>query len=317
MTTESPSRIFITGASGCIGHYVIDHWKERPEFQLHLLVRDVAKLKFSPDDYPNLTVHIGDMDTINAHQAIIHECDYLVHIATNWDNSPTAVRINVDRTLEMLSYLNPERLKRIIYFSTASILGADSQPTPAAEQFGTGYVRSKYLAWQSLQAHALAEKIFTLFPTLVFGGDKCHPWSHISSGIRDQHPRLRWLRWIYAASGFHFMHARDIAMMVDICLVHPDLKKHNFPIGFAPISGKQAIASLCAAFRIPVWFQIPIPTRFIFWLAKKMRIQIHSWDEYCIKNPFFIYDVVNPTSFARPAAFPTLPQILSDIVSQG
>jgi len=41
--------IFITGASGCVGHYVVDQLKKK--YQLFLLVRNPEKLKYNPNDF--------------------------------------------------------------------------------------------------------------------------------------------------------------------------------------------------------------------------------------------------------------------------
>ena len=40
-----PQRIFITGASGCIGHYVLESLIDQSEHELFLLLRDPNKLQ--------------------------------------------------------------------------------------------------------------------------------------------------------------------------------------------------------------------------------------------------------------------------------
>ena len=52
-----------------------------------------------------------------------------------------------------------------------------------AEEIGTGYIKSKSIAYKLLSESPVKDRILTLFPTLVFGGDHYHPYSHISSGL--------------------------------------------------------------------------------------------------------------------------------------
>ncbi|MDE5120331.1 MAG: SDR family oxidoreductase, partial [Trichodesmium sp. St19_bin1] len=41
----SHKRIFITGASGCIGHYIVEFLIQNTHHELYLLVRNPDKLK--------------------------------------------------------------------------------------------------------------------------------------------------------------------------------------------------------------------------------------------------------------------------------
>ena len=66
------------------------------------------------------------MDDVGKFKDVFKTVDYLVHIATVWGyNLDDNLRINKTRTLEMLSYLDPKKVKRIIYFSTASIFDSE------------------------------------------------------------------------------------------------------------------------------------------------------------------------------------------------
>jgi hypothetical protein len=51
-----PKRIFITGASGCIGHYLIEALLDTTPHELFLLLRNPAKLQFNWQDKPRLHV---------------------------------------------------------------------------------------------------------------------------------------------------------------------------------------------------------------------------------------------------------------------
>lgn len=305
--------IFITGSTGCIGHYVLDRFMADVDCDLHLLVRDPNKF---PARYlkPHVHLHAGDLENIQLHQDILSQCTHMIHIATAWGDSDYSSTLNKDKTHEMFSYLDPHKLEKIVYFSTASILGPGNVPVIEAETMGTGYIRSKYRAYLSLKESAYASKLVTVFPTMVFGGDATHPYSHISSGILPSLPYLKWVRFLNMHGAFHFLHAADIATVVHYALTHdtdPDLVLGN-PV----ITGKEAVQTLCKVFKVPCYFQIKITSAMLIFLAKLFKIKVAPWDTYCIKNPFFQYRTVNPGTWGLPAAFPTLDSVLTDIVNR-
>ena len=311
----SKKAIFITGSTGCIGHYVLDKFVGDPDYDLHLLVRDPKKFLSPYASYDNVHLHIGDLETIENQKDILSQCEYLIHIATAWGDSDLSSQLNKDKTHEMLSYLNPEKLQRIVYFSTASILGPGNKTVIEAETMGTGYIRSKYRAYLSLKESPWADKIVTVFPTMVFGGDKTHPHSHISSGILPSLPYLKWVRFLNMHGAFHFLHADDIATVTRYALLNP-VPSQNLVLGNAVITGKEAVQILCKAFNVRCYFQIKITSRMLMWIAKAFRIRVAPWDKYCIEHPFFSYKTVNPSTWGIPTKFPTLQRVLSDILER-
>ena len=115
-------KIFITGASGCVGHYVLDQYKERHDVELHLLLRDPKKLDAYLIDFSNVVIHQGCMDEIEQLKNVISEMNAIIHIATVWGGGEAATVINRDKTHELFEFTT-EKCERIVYFSTASILG--------------------------------------------------------------------------------------------------------------------------------------------------------------------------------------------------
>ena len=311
----SKKRVFITGSTGCIGHYVLDKFVEDPDFELHLLVRDPKKFLSPYVQKSNIHIHLGELESIEKHKEILSQCEYLIHIATAWGDSDLSSQLNKDKTHEMLSYLNPEKLERIVYFSTASILGPGNQTVIEAETMGTGYIRSKYRAYLSLKESPWADKLVTVFPTMVFGGDETHPHSHISSGILPSLSYLKWVRFINMHGAFHFLHADDIATVTKYVMTHP-VASPDLVLGNAVITGKEAIQMLCKTFKIPLYFQIKITSLILMWIAKAFRIRVAPWDKYCIEHPFFSYKTVNPSTWGIPTKFPTLKSVLSDILER-
>ncbi|HEY9703288.1 MAG TPA: NAD-dependent epimerase/dehydratase family protein, partial [Allocoleopsis sp.] len=57
---QNQKRIFITGASGCIGHYICENLIQNTDYDLYLLVRNPQKLKFNYEFRPGVTILEGD-----------------------------------------------------------------------------------------------------------------------------------------------------------------------------------------------------------------------------------------------------------------
>lgn len=304
-------KIFITGASGCIGHYIIDQFLYDPNYELHLLLRNSNRLKFDYTKYPQIKIHEGDIKTIENQKEILNQMHYVIHTATAWGDSDYSNFINVTKTQELFNACNPLLCKKIIYFSTASILGKNNQPVPEAETLGTGYIRSKYLAFKKLSESHLYDRIITLFPTLVFGGDDHHPYSHLSSGLNEENAKyLNILRFFYMDATFHFLHAHDIAKVVKYLLEHPTNQK-EYVLGNPMMTGKKTLEQLCEHFNKKIYFRIKVPSSFLFFLASLFRIKVGPWDKFCIQNPFFEYKVVNPATFNLKTEYPTLTHLLN------
>ncbi len=305
-------KIFVTGATGCIGHYVLDELLTQSNIDIHLLVRDPQKFQASYQHHEAISFHRGDLEHIEAHQRILSETNVLIHIATAWGDSDYSINLNRDKTHEMFSFLDSGMLEKIVYFSTASILGPGNRPVREALTEGTGYIRSKYLAYMSLPESKFVHKIVTVFPTMVFGGDASHPYSHISSGIVPSLPYLNYVRFINMHGAFHFLHARDIASVTVYLALNPTTEQ-NYVLGNEVISGKQAVKDLCEVFGVRSYFQIKITSKMLMILAKLFKIKVAPWDKYCIEHPFFEYRTVHPGTFGLKRAFPTLKTALEDV----
>jgi nucleoside-diphosphate-sugar epimerase len=305
-------KVFITGASGCVGHYVTEQLLAEGGWELHLLLRENSTLRWDTTAFPNVHRHIGNMETIEDLEPVIRDMNYIIHIFTDWSNSDYATLLNVTKTHTLFKLTDPDKLERIIYFSTASILGTDNKAIPEAGQYGPGYVRSKYFGYLKLPESPVYDKIITVFPTLVFGGDRTHPYSHISAGIMPNLNYLKLLRFIYIDARFHFLHSHDIAQCA-IALLTTDSPKKEYALGVPVMSGKDAIARLCRFFKVPVYFQVKIPKSLVFSICKLLRITIAPWERYCIENPYFEYTVTTPADLGKTTRFPTLESVLTNL----
>jgi nucleoside-diphosphate-sugar epimerase len=310
-------RIFITGASGCIGHYITESLIQETNHELFLLVRNPDKLQFDYQARSGIHILQGDLQQIEEFRDLLfHQIDTAILIATAWGGLTEAYDINVVKNIALLEMLNPQLCQQIIYFSTASILNRDRQLLPEAAQYGTDYIRTKYQCFAQLSELDIAAKIIAIFPTLVVGGNDNKPVSHLSSGLPEV---LRWIdliRWLKADGSFHFIHAQDIATVVKYLIDNhlpqdSDSRVKKLVLGNAPTTINEAIAEICAYLNKKNYGLINLSIGLANVFIKVFKIQMDAWSEFSLKYRHFIYrDAVNPATFGLENYCSTITDVL-------
>ena len=301
-------RIFITGASGCIGHYMTEDLIQNTNHELYLLVRNPDKLQFDYQARPGIHILVGDMSRIEEYSdLLLKDINIAILAATAWGGRGETYDINVVKTLALINLLNPKICERVIYFSTASILDRNNQLLLPASQFGHDYIRTKYQCFSQLNKQAIADKIIAVFPTLVFGGDRNKPYSHLSAGITDVTKWISLIRWFSLDGSFHFIHARDIAGIISYLVANPDYypKRETdseavdcLVLGNPAISVDRAIAEITSYFNKRIYLRIPLYTWLTNIFIKIFRIQMDSWSRFSLDYRHFTYsNPVTPASF--------------------
>jgi nucleoside-diphosphate-sugar epimerase len=311
-------RVLVTGASGCVGHYVVDALVRETDHELFLLVRDPARLRVPWNTRPGVHLVVGDMRAIAEHAALLATLDAAVLTAAAWGGERQVLDVNVDGTLALLRRLDPARCDPVLYFSTASILDRDHRPLPEAARLGTEYIRSKVECARAIAGLAIAPRVVTLYPTLVIGGDARHPDSHPARLLRQA---LRWaglLRFFTADGSFHFVHARDAARIVRHLIDHPEAAPppRELVLGSAPVRLADAVAAACAVAgrrRAPV--RVPLTTRLAEALIALCRVRVTPWDRHCMTRRHLVYDrPVDPGHFGLPVDFPDIAGVLRSLL---
>jgi len=301
-------RVLVTGASGCIGHYLSERLIRETAHELFLLVRDPSRLHVDLSSRPGVHVVTGDLSKRDAFQDILGQAEALVHVAAVW-GGPEAEAINHHATLELVRRLDPDACRVVQVFSTASVLARDGTFLSEAESLGTPYIRSKARAARALPALPLAERTTVLYPTLVLGGGGGRPVSHFSNLVREV-ARWGWLARFFSADGsFQWIHAEDIARVSVDLLEHPPdgPGPHHVVLGGAPVTANAALAALAESQgrRVHPWIPVSFPLAEL--LIRVFRIQMAAWDRYCMRQRHFIYDgAVTPADYGLPVFCPTL-----------
>lgn len=314
-------RIFITGASGCIGHYITEKIIQTTNHELFLLVRNPAKLQFDYQARSGIHLLQGDLQQIEQYRDLLSsQIDTAILIATAWGGATEAYDINVGKTKALLEMLNPQICEQVIYFSTASILNRNQQLLPEAEQYGTDYIRTKYQCFTELSQLEMASKIVAIFPTLVVGGSERKPVSHLSSGLPEV---LRWIdliRWLKVDGSFHFIHAQDIATIVSYLVDHQAINIEQgqqeqgikkLVLGNNPTTIAEAIAEICHYLNKKIYGRIPLSIGLANFLIKVFKIQMDSWSKFSLEYRHFVHqNIVNPTTFGLNNYCPTITDLL-------
>jgi nucleoside-diphosphate-sugar epimerase len=320
-------RAFITGASGCVGHYLVESLIHKTDYELYLLVRDRSKLKVDVSVRSGINVIEGTMQDIEQYRELLGTMNYVISTAAAWGGTEVTFDTNLHKTVDLFAAVNPAVCERAIYFSTASILDEQNQILRSAGEIGTDYIRSKYECLEKLENSVISDRLITVFPTLVFGGDGNKPYSHLSGGLKEVSGYINLMRWVKGEGSFHFIHGSDIAQIItqlittDESRLSWDLDDFNFPVrlvlGEPKLTVNQAIAEACEYFKKPIgkWSpQLNLSPFLIDVVIKLFNIKVAAWDRFCIQQRHFTYKVVNPETFGLKSHYPNIASLLAAMV---
>lgn len=307
--------VFVTGSTGCVGHYVIESLLRDPNVRILALARKPETIFSKFLNHPQVELIQGNLLDMAPWRARLEEADVMVHIATSWHPSGKADQVNTEKTIEMLDDLVKSKCQKVIYFSTASIIDENNQALDIAGQSGMPYIRSKFKTHQILENHPIKDKLIVVYPTLVFGGDDQFPVAHATKGFLDRWRLFKWLRWFKADGGFHFIHSADIAQMVDYW-VHHDLPTgdRHYVLGqpFLTIEDAFKIISKELGIRLPS-LRIQLKPEWILALEKLKLKKFTRWDRYCIQKRFFRHKTTRPEDVGLASKFGDLGTLISDL----
>jgi dihydroflavonol-4-reductase len=177
-------RIFLTGATGFVGHHVA-HALAAQGAQVRMLVRktsNLANLEGLAGD-----TFVGDLAQPETLLSGIAGCDAVVHVAADyrlWIPDPQSMyRANVDGTRELLRMAREAGVKRVVYTSSVAtmhfrqdglVINEDT-PVSIGDMVGH-YKRSKFLAEQeAIVAAKSGQNIVILNPTTPIGPNDAKP----------------------------------------------------------------------------------------------------------------------------------------------
>ena len=177
-------KIFLTGATGFVGHHVAKALAERGA-ELRLLVRASSKVS-NLEGIAGDTV-VGDLSKPGSYAPALQGCDAVMHVAADyrlWIRDPDAMyRANVDGTRDLLKLAREAGVRRVVYtssvatmaFRTDGIVVNEDTPVSISDMVGHSK-RSKFLAEQQAIAAAKdGQQVIILNPTTPIGPNDWKP----------------------------------------------------------------------------------------------------------------------------------------------
>jgi dihydroflavonol-4-reductase len=177
-------KVFLTGATGFIGHHVARALAIEGA-RLRMLVRKTSNLA-NLEGIDGET-HVGDLSEPDSLKPSLAGCDAVVHVAADyrlWIPDPEAMyRANVDGTRELLRMAREAGVKRVVYTSSVATMHFRSdglvvnEDTPVALKDMVGhYKRSKFMAEQvAIEAAQAGQQVMILNPTSPIGSNDSKP----------------------------------------------------------------------------------------------------------------------------------------------
>ena len=250
----SPSlRVALTGATGFIGHHLVQQLS--PQHALRLLRRQP-----SPPSAAGPHAIVGDLSQANALQALVKDQDVVVHVAgaTNAANADAFMRHNAVGTLRLIEALEQEaaesqRRPRLIVISSLAARHPNLSPYAASKAAAEDLVRSSRLDWVIVR------------PPAVYGpGDRALAplWASLSHG---------WLlRLGPAHARFAMLHVSDLVSALAHMLSRTELCGQTIELDDGQPDGHSwhDIARAAEQLRQGPVRTVPIPRTALHWTAK-------------------------------------------------
>lgn len=303
-------RIFLTGASGCVGSYLLSTLLHQTNASIFALIRQPEKLAKQIRNHPRIHILAGDLASISQWQTELAQTEIMIHAAVQWGGKGI-YQINQHQTLQLLNCLDPQVCRQIFYFSTASLLGREGQFCMRTVSAGTDYIRSKAACYLSLKQSIWQPKLRFLYPTVVLGGDHHHPYSAASEGLTNLHDWMPWLRHLKAQGIFHWIHAEDIATLVKNWIWTPP-PVQDLILGNPPQSVNQIITELIHYTQTPKGPQLPLEWFFPI-LLPLLSKQMSDWDRHSLRTRFLVYNTYFPERLGLSSRFKDLAAVLKSL----
>ncbi len=303
-------RILITGASGCVGQYLIAELLANTSHKLVVIVRN-ADVYVIPDNAGDRVKVIG-CDLVNVESILpeLPKTETAILVATGWSDQD-AKQVTVGANMALTDHLVANGCSKIIYFATASVLDRDLNLLPPAAEIGTDYIQAKYALVEEIEKVNKDIRIVGFYPTLILGGSKANPkrrLSHLANMMFDLKKWIWLMRFLVLDGKFHVIHAKDIAVLTRIICDDNSEKKpkaERYVLGNPAITPDDLITAYAEQLGRRRWRLIKLRPG-LFKLAEKIfRMKISPWDRYCMENMDQSYsETLYPEKFGQKSHMP-------------
>lgn len=223
-----PRKVLVTGAAGCVGHFLVEELLERGD---HVVAVDRPGLAFEHEGEAGLDARGVDLRDSREAARAVRGADAVIHAAAIVDISMPFEElraINLDSVRALYEAAVREGCSDFIFFSSGSVYAPSAAMSgkpiteDAALEASSDYERTKMWAEEYLRSRpAGGPRVAILRPALVFG-----PAARVLGAALATVPPLleRWGGFIPKLRGgprTNWVHARDVARAALYLLDHP------------------------------------------------------------------------------------------------
>lgn len=310
MQAASAQRLLITGATGCVGQYLVDELLANSPHHLVLLVRNPSKLPDFGADAARITVIQADVTDVAGYRDRLGRIDAAFLIAACW-GGPETEAVNLTANLELTDLLAQSGAARVFYFATASVLDHEHALLKPAWELGSDYVRSKYRLVTRMEERAGGIDVVGLFPTIIVGGGADgKPLSHFANLLHEARPYMRLACALSAEGKLHHIHARDIARVARRMLDAPraaEASGRRVVLGNPAVTIDQFLGELRSYFGYWSPVRLRLTDRLAEFFIKLFRIKPSPWDRYCMHHRDMSHrDPVSPATLGLQTHAPDM-----------
>ena len=275
--TQSGDSIFITGATGFVGSYVLRWLLHCGYTNITALRRPTSRLDLVNDVAHQVQWVAVDLDDVWALSDALSSVHTVIHAAAvvSFDRSDAdhLERINVRGTENILNAALARSVERFVHISSVAALGTDTERKVVTERtrwndetekslYAKSKLRAELEVWRA-QAEGLSTVI--LSPAVVLGAGY---WNKGSASI---FPKIQQKISFYPAGGTGFVDVRDVARFVEGVL-RSDVEEENYILSAENWSFQQLIAAIAAELEVaPPRKQLPNWLAQIGWRADWVR----------------------------------------------
>ncbi len=236
-------RVFLTGALGFIGRYVVARLL-RDGHELVCLVRKTSDPAWLRER--GAMVVIGDVLDKASVVAGMKGCDWAVHLANLYSfwqpDKRLYAAVNIDGTRNVMESALETGIAKIVHISTAAVYGKPAQcpfteETPVGPVRFSEYARTKYagdlVAWELHEKRGLP--LVVIYPGVVLGaGDPKFTGLYIHDFLRGRIPATG-----FDDAVFTYVHVRDVAEGIARALAKPNNIGETYLLGKEQLSNRQ------------------------------------------------------------------------------
>ncbi|MBN1482925.1 NAD-dependent epimerase/dehydratase family protein [candidate division KSB1 bacterium] len=263
-------KIFVTGGTGFIGHYVVKRLKQT-DHEVFCLVRPTS----DSSDLQSMDVHLitGDVTDKSSLLNGMKGMDWVVHLANIYEfwlpDMRQLKKTNVDGTVNVMQSVLETGVSKVVHISTVGIFG-DASPQPFNEDTPPGpnrpseYARTKYegerRCWELYEQEGLP--LVVIYPGGVLGpGDKKASGQYIRMIATRKMPAS-----VFDNSVLTWVHVEDVAEAIVQALLHENNIGEKYLIGKEHLSFREFNQLICQVAGVPMP-KLAFPDWLVFFTA--------------------------------------------------